>query len=85
MVLECLERHMGTPDPEKEFRKVCRVDLTLYAEMQLIVFYAANRSLCPQMLFIGRSKKACFLCYEYLLQHPLGLRVSACHQKIYST
>lgn len=83
VVTEQLEKHLGTQDVEALLRKKCRLDLTLHAEMQLTVFYEGNPSLVPRLPFIGTSKKACFLCHEYLLQHPLKLQVSACHQKIY--
>jgi hypothetical protein len=81
--MEQLRKHLGTQDVEARLRRTCRLDLTLHAEMQIIVFYEGNPSSVPQMPFIGTSKKACFLCHEYLLLHPLGLQVSACHQKIY--
>jgi hypothetical protein len=81
--MEQLEKHLGTQDVEARLRRACRLDLTLHAEMQIVVFYEGNPSSVPQMPFIGTSKKACFLCHEYLLQHPLRLQVSACHQKIY--
>lgn len=83
LTMERLEKHMDTKDAEAHFRKACRLRMTLHAEMQLIVFYEANPSLVPRMTFIGTSKKACFLCHEYLRQHPLRLQVSACHQKVY--
>jgi len=83
LTMERLQRHFGTEDVEVKLRKACRLDLTLHAEMQLLVFYADKPSLTPLMRFIGTSKKACFLCYEYLRLHPIKLRVSACHQKIY--
>lgn len=81
--MEQLEKHLGTQDVEARLRKACRLNLTLHAEMQLVVFYEGNPRLAPRMPFIGTSKKACFLCNEYLQQHPLRLQVSACHQKIY--
>jgi hypothetical protein len=83
MTMEQLERHLATHDVEARLRKACRLSLTLHAEMQMVVFYEGNPTLTPQMPFIGTSKKACFHCHEYLLLHPLKLRVSACHQKIY--
>lgn len=83
LIMEQLEKHLGTQDVEAQLRRACRLNLTLHAEMQIVVFYEGNPSSAPRMPFIGTSKKACFLCYEYLLQHPLGLQVSACHQKIY--
>ncbi|KAK2593835.1 hypothetical protein QQS21_008450 [Conoideocrella luteorostrata] len=85
MIMEKLEKHLGTHDAEAQLRRACRLDLTLHAEMQLVVFYEGHPTLAPRMPFIGTSKKACFLCYEYLLQHPLGLQALACHQKIYPT
>jgi hypothetical protein len=85
MILEKLQQHLGKQDVEAELRKACRLNLTLHAEMQLVVFYERNPALVPRIPFIGTSKKACFLCYEYLLQHPLRLQVSACHQKVYPT
>ncbi|KAK1756313.1 hypothetical protein QBC47DRAFT_460164 [Echria macrotheca] len=81
--MEQLKKHLDTQDVEKMLRRACNLSLTLHAEMQLVVFYEGNPSLAPRMRFIGTSKKACFHCHEYLLEHPLGLRVSACHQKIY--
>jgi hypothetical protein len=83
ITMERLEKHLGTQDAEARLRRACRLNLTLHAEMQIIVFYEGNPSSAPRMPFIGASKKACFLCYQYLLQHPLRLQVSACHQKIY--
>lgn len=83
IAMEQLEKHLGTRDTEAKLRKACRLNLTLHAEMQLVAFYEGNSSLSPRMRFIGTSKKACFLCQQYLLQHPLRLKVSACHQKIY--
>jgi len=83
MTMEQLEKHLGTQDVEARLRRACPLNLTLHAEMQIVVFYEDNPSSAPQMPFIGTSKKACFLCHEYLLQHPLRLQVSACHQKIY--
>ncbi|KAG8349964.1 hypothetical protein FVEN_g11863 [Fusarium venenatum] len=81
--MQQLEKHLDSHDVEAVLRKACRLSLTLHAEMQLVVFYEENPESAPRMRFIGTSKKACFLCYKYLLQHPLGLQVSACHQKIY--
>lgn len=83
ITMERLEKHLGTQDVEGQLRNACRLNLTLHAEMQLVVFYEGNPALAPRISFIGTSKKACFLCHEYLLQHPLRLQVSACHQKIY--
>jgi hypothetical protein len=83
MIMKQLQKRLGKQDIEAHLRKRCRLDLTLHAEMQIVVFYEGNPNLAPRMPFIGTSKKACFLCHEYLLQHPLKLRPSACHQKIY--
>ena len=82
-IVDKLEKHLDTRDVDAQLRRACRVNLTLHAEMQLIVFYEGNPALAPRIPFIGTSKKACFLCYEYLLLHPLKLQVSACHQKVY--
>lgn len=83
IIMEQLEKHLGTQNVAGQLRKACRLNLTLHAEMQLVIFYEGNPSMAPRMRFIGTSKKACFLCHEFLLQHPLRLQVSACHQKIY--
>ncbi len=83
IIMERLEKHLGTQNAEARLRKACRLNLTLHAEMQIVVFYEGNPSSVPRMPLIGASKKACFLCHQYLLQHPLKLQVSACHQKIY--
>lgn len=83
MTIEQLEKHLDKQDVEGQLHRACRLNLTLHAEMQIVMFYEGNPSSAPRMPFIGTSKKACFLCDEYLLQHPLRLQVSACHQKIY--
>ncbi len=70
-------------DPEVHFRKACRHKLTLHAEMQLLGFYSQHRDHTPSLLFMGTSKKACYLCYKFISEHPSGISVSACHQKIY--
>jgi hypothetical protein len=72
-----------TSDVEAKFHHACNLKLTLHAEMQLLDFYESNPSLVPQLRLMGTSKKACYLCHEYLLLHPFSIRVSACHQKIY--
>lgn len=82
-VMEQLESRLGTPKLEGRLRKACRLDLTLHAEMQLIVFYEGNPTCKPSMRFIGTSKKTCFLCDRYMRHHPSRLQASASHQKIY--
>jgi hypothetical protein len=81
--LEQLKKRLGTQDVEARLRKACRLNLTLHAEMQIVVFYKGNPECAPRLRFIGTSKKACFLCNKYLSQNSLSLQVSACHQKIY--
>ena len=72
-----------TDDPEARFRKACDLRLTVHAEMQLLSFYDDHPELTPKFLFMGTSKKACFLCHRFLSRHPLNIGVSACHQKLY--
>lgn len=74
-----------TDDPDARFWKACRLELTVHAEMQLLAFYDHNPDLTPRLLFMGTSKKACYLCHEFLSRHPLTIGVSACHQKLYPT
>ncbi|KLO81468.1 uncharacterized protein LW93_8178 [Fusarium fujikuroi] len=81
--MEKLEKHLGTQDVEPKLRKACPPKLTLHAEMQIVVFYEGKPGLVPHLRLIGTSKKACFLCDQYLRHHPLRLQASACHQKIY--
>ncbi|KAF4334247.1 hypothetical protein FBEOM_11919 [Fusarium beomiforme] len=82
-IMQQLESHLDSHDLEADLYRACRLNLTLHAEMQLVEFYEGHPESVARMPFIGTSKKACFLCYRYLLHHPLRLRVSACHQKIY--
>ncbi|EKJ68746.1 hypothetical protein FPSE_11077 [Fusarium pseudograminearum CS3096] len=82
-VMEQLENRLDTSNLEARLRRACRLDLTLHAEMQLVVFYEGNPAHNPCMRFIGTSKKACFLCDKYMRLHPLRLQTSASHQKIY--
>lgn len=70
-------------DPETRFRKACRLTLTVHAEMQLLAFYDHHPELTPRLLFMGVSKKTCFLCNKFLARHPLAMSVSSCHQKLY--
>ncbi|KAJ6783475.1 hypothetical protein PWT90_03508 [Aphanocladium album] len=70
-------------NPEERFRPACRHVMTVHAEMQLLSFYDHNPELTPRMLFMGTSKKACFLCYKFMSWHSLGMTVSASHQKLY--
>ncbi|KAH6705690.1 hypothetical protein EV126DRAFT_173504 [Verticillium dahliae] len=74
-----------TDDPEERLRKACKMKLTVHAEMQLLSFYDHNPSLTPRLLFMGTSKKACYLCHEFISRHPLTIGVSASHQKLYPT
>ena len=78
-----LAKRWETHDADAKLRKACHLTLTLHAEMQLLGFYERNAGLMPQLHFMGTSKKACYLCHEFLVRHPLRIRVSACHQKIY--
>ncbi|KAH8586078.1 hypothetical protein B0O99DRAFT_529417 [Bisporella sp. PMI_857] len=80
-----LAHRWKTDDVEAKLRRACRLTLTLHAEMQLLDFYDHNPTLVPQLRLMGTSKKACYLCHEFLLRHPLRIRVSACHQKVYPT
>ncbi|KAL0929529.1 uncharacterized protein CTRU02_215428 [Colletotrichum truncatum] len=72
-----------TSDPENKFLRACTLKLTVHAEMQLLNFYDRNPNLTPRLLFMGTSKKSCYLCHEFILRHPLSIGVSACHQKVY--
>lgn len=74
-----------TDNPEARFRDACRMTLTVHAEMQLLSFYDHNPDYTPRLLFMGTSKKACYLCHEFMSRHPLSIGVSACHQKLYPT
>ncbi|KXJ85599.1 hypothetical protein Micbo1qcDRAFT_141367 [Microdochium bolleyi] len=72
-----------TRDPDAKLRQACKMTMTVHAEMQLLSFYDHNPDLTPRLLFMGTSKKACYLCYEFITRHPLAIGVSACHQKLY--
>ncbi|KAK2605534.1 hypothetical protein N8I77_008364 [Diaporthe amygdali] len=74
-----------TTDPETRLRRACRMTLTVHAEMQLLSFYDHNSHLTPRLLFMGTSKKACYLCHEFMSRHPLTIGVAATHQKLYPT
>ena len=85
MTLDKLAQRWESDDVEVNLRRACRLTLTLHAEMQLLEFYDRNPALVPQLRLMGTSKKACYLCHEFLLHHPLHIRVSASHQKVYPT
>jgi hypothetical protein len=85
MTLHKLAQRWEPDDIEAKVRRACRLTLTLHAEMQLLDFYDRNPALVPQLRLMGTSKKACYLCHEFLLRHPLSIRVLACHGKVYPT
>lgn len=74
-----------TKDPEAKLRRACRMTLTVHAEMQLLSFYDHSPDYTPRLQFMGTSKKACYLCDEFMSRHPLNIGVSASHQKLYPT
>lgn len=74
-----------TKDPESRFRQACHIELTVHAEMQLLSFYDHHPNLTPRLLFMGTSKKACYLCHEFMSRHLLAMSMSATHQKLYPT
>ncbi|EXF86229.1 hypothetical protein CFIO01_02288 [Colletotrichum fioriniae PJ7] len=84
---EALREKLGqtwlTTDPETKLRRACKLTLVVHAEMQLLSFYDHRPHLTPRLLFMGTSKKACYLCNEFMSRHPLNIGVSASHQKIY--
>ncbi|KAK1657030.1 hypothetical protein BDP55DRAFT_568143 [Colletotrichum godetiae] len=84
---EVLREKLGqtwlTTDPETKLRRACKMTLIVHAEMQLLSFYDHHPHLTPRLLFMGTSKKACYLCNEFMSRHPLNVGVSASHQKIY--
>jgi hypothetical protein len=84
-ILGMLKERWNTNDVEFHFRKACPSELCLHAEMQMLDFYVLNPNCLPSQRFMGISKKACFLCHEYLRRHPLKFQVSACHQKVYNS
>ncbi|KAI7909504.1 hypothetical protein M9X92_011597 [Pyricularia oryzae] len=73
-LVEKLGQTWLTDDPEARFHRACRLNLTVHAEY-----------LTPRLLFMGTSKKVCFLCHNFLSRHPLAIGVSASHQKLYPT
>lgn len=77
MTMDKLARRWEPEDIEAKLRRACRLTLTLHAEMQLLDFYDRNPALVPRLRLMGTSKKACYLCHEFLLLHPLRIRVSA--------
>ncbi|KAJ0107727.1 hypothetical protein J7T55_010334 [Diaporthe amygdali] len=82
---EKLGKTWFTDDPETRLRRACRMTLTVHAEMQLLSFYDHRPHLTPRLVFMGTSKKACYLCHEFMSRHPLTIGVSATHQKLYPT
>ena len=78
-----LARVWNVADIETHFRRACSMDLAVHAEMQLVNFYGHNRQYKPSFRFIGVSKKSCYLCYLFLINHPESFCVSSCHQKLY--
>ncbi|KAK1982067.1 hypothetical protein LZ30DRAFT_749598 [Colletotrichum cereale] len=84
-LMEKLGQSWLTSDPESRLRRACHMTLTVHAEMQLLSFYDHNPDLTPRLLFMGTSKKACYLCHEFMSRHPLTIGVSASHQKLYPT
>lgn len=78
-----LGRVWETESPEKYFRTACKRDLTVHAEMQLVIYCDEHPEAKPWAHFLGVSKKSCFLCQRFLALHAMSFRVSSCHEKLY--
>jgi hypothetical protein len=55
----------------------------LHCELQLVVFYQENPHLRLRSRYIGCSKLACYLCYNFITTHG-EFHVKGCHQGLYS-
>ncbi|KAK5202894.1 hypothetical protein LTR41_011363 [Exophiala xenobiotica] len=55
----------------------------LHCEMQLVVFYQENPHLQLRSRYIGCSKLACHLCYNFITNHG-QFQLKGCHQGLYS-
>ncbi|KAJ5951069.1 uncharacterized protein N7479_009482 [Penicillium vulpinum] len=62
-----------------EFKRDCFDIPSVHCEIQLLARYEAEPSLTPTILYLGCSKKACFLCQRFLALSSLKLRVRGCH------
>lgn len=73
----------GLPNPvakkSGQFKDDCSRTSTVHCEMQLLARYETEPSLIPTLLYLGCSKKACFLCERFLASSSLKLRVRGCH------
>jgi hypothetical protein len=62
-----------------QFKSDCSRMPQVHCEIQLLARYEAGPSLTPTLLYLGCSKKACFLCVRFLALSSLKLRVRGCH------
>lgn len=62
-----------------QFKSDCSHTPMVHCEIQLLARYEAEPSLIPTLLYLGCSKKACFLCMHFLALSSLKLRVRGCH------
>jgi hypothetical protein len=62
-----------------QFESDCSHTPTVHCEIQLLAHYKAKPSQNPTLLYLGCSKKACFLCARFLALSSLKLGVRGCH------
>jgi hypothetical protein len=56
----------------------------VHAELLLVDhFYTQKLDFVDGDKYVGCSKPACFLCYQYISAHPGGFALPATHQKLY--
>ncbi|KAK3302829.1 uncharacterized protein B0T15DRAFT_257140 [Chaetomium strumarium] len=63
----------------RDFKADCSRELAIHCEIQLLTRYEAEPSQAPTLAYFGCSKKACFLCYEFLALSPLKPGVRGRH------
>jgi hypothetical protein len=84
-------KHLGLPTKRKrrlpaamarktgDFTSAYTLDLFTHCEIQLLTRYGSDPSFSPTLPYFGCSKKACFLCGEYLALSPMNFRTRGRH------
>ncbi|KAH0542310.1 hypothetical protein FGG08_003247 [Glutinoglossum americanum] len=79
--LRPLSDALGLPE---QLKKNCQFKTRVHAELLLVDhFHAKQLNFVDSDKYVGCSKPACFLCYEYISAHPGGFALPATHNKLY--
>ncbi|KAH0548567.1 hypothetical protein GP486_007889, partial [Trichoglossum hirsutum] len=83
-LLEPLKAIDKTSHLEDRLKENCTINTWVHAELLLVNhFHTRNLRFVDGDKYVGCSKPACFLCFQYISAHPGGFALPATHKKLY--